>query len=176
MAHMGSNVRAYILRNKDKYNLFELSQRTAASVDDIKNFLDTQTSWVSQQTISNKGANYFSFPGVPRYAMIDTDELFTAIHKHFQLTPANLKSASRLYVINKARQIAMYIMRREMKMTFNSIGNALGGRDHTSAMHGVKAAAVRLQYESDFKNDFFQIQNIISKLKQTAPAPAPGKL
>lgn len=35
----------------------------------------------------------------------------------------------------KPRQIAMYLMRNEIKSSFPSIGNWLGGRDHTTAMH-----------------------------------------
>ncbi len=35
----------------------------------------------------------------------------------------------------KPRQIAMYLMRSEIKSSFPSIGHWLGGRDHTTAMH-----------------------------------------
>lgn len=35
----------------------------------------------------------------------------------------------------KPRQIAMYLMRKEIKSSFPSIGTWLGGRDHTTAMH-----------------------------------------
>ncbi|MDD3006593.1 MAG: chromosomal replication initiator protein DnaA [Candidatus Pacebacteria bacterium] len=43
------------------------------------------------------------------------------------------KSRKREYV--KPRQIAMYLMRKEIKSSFPSIGSWLGGRDHTTAMH-----------------------------------------
>ncbi len=36
------------------------------------------------------------------------------------------------------RQIAMYIMRRELGMSFPQIAHSLGGRDHTTVMHGVR--------------------------------------
>lgn len=43
------------------------------------------------------------------------------------------KSRKKEYV--KPRQIAMYLMRKEIKSSFPSIGGWLGGRDHTTAMH-----------------------------------------
>jgi len=47
----------------------------------------------------------------------------------------DLKSKSRKNEIVKPRQIAMYLMRSEIKSSFPSIGSWLGGRDHTTAMH-----------------------------------------
>jgi chromosomal replication initiator protein len=32
----------------------------------------------------------------------------------------------------------MYIMRRELGMSFPQIASSLGGRDHTTVMHGVR--------------------------------------
>ncbi|MFA7169290.1 MAG: chromosomal replication initiator protein DnaA [Candidatus Paceibacterota bacterium] len=49
---------------------------------------------------------------------------------HDELTD---KSRKKEYV--KPRQIAMYLMRKEIKSSFPSIGSWLGGRDHTTAMH-----------------------------------------
>ena len=33
------------------------------------------------------------------------------------------------------RQIIMFLMRDELKMSYPAIGDELGGRDHTTAMH-----------------------------------------
>jgi chromosomal replication initiator protein len=37
----------------------------------------------------------------------------------------------------KARQIAMFILKQDLSLSFTEIGNILGGRDHTTIMHGV---------------------------------------
>ncbi len=47
------------------------------------------------------------------------------------------------------RQIIMFLMREEMKCSFPTIGQELGGRDHTTAMHAV--TKVRTDYEGDEK-------------------------
>lgn len=50
----------------------------------------------------------------------------------------DLTGAKRDKEIVVPRQIAMYIMRRELGMSFPQIASSLGGRDHTTVMHGVR--------------------------------------
>ncbi len=57
------------------------------------------------------------------------------------------------------RQIIMYLMRTEIKSSFPSIGQELGGRDHTTAMHAV--SKVRGDYDNDEK-----VRREIEQLKQ----------
>lgn len=53
------------------------------------------------------------------------------------------KSRKKEYV--KPRQIAMYLMRKEIKSSFPSIGNWLGGRDHTTAMHAFEKVSTDIE-------------------------------
>lgn len=46
-----------------------------------------------------------------------------------------------------ARQIVMYLLREEFKFSLVSIGESLGGRDHTTIMHGVE------KIKSDIKSN-----------------------
>lgn len=57
------------------------------------------------------------------------------------------------------RQIAMYIMREELKISYPSIGEELGGRDHTTAMHAYN----KIQKEKDLDN---KINQDIQSIKQ----------
>ena len=47
------------------------------------------------------------------------------------------------------RQIIMFLMREEIKSSFPTIGQELGGRDHTTAMHAVDK--IRNDYDNDEK-------------------------
>lgn len=57
------------------------------------------------------------------------------------------------------RQIIMYILRDEMKLSFPTIGDELGGRDHTTAMH----ACDKIQKEIDNNP---RVRETITQLKQ----------
>jgi chromosomal replication initiator protein len=53
------------------------------------------------------------------------------------IKPTQLKGPKRDASLAMARQITMYILKKELSMTHVEIGNMLGGRDHTTVMHGV---------------------------------------
>ncbi len=62
-------------------------------------------------------------------------QIVESVAQFYDLAIDDLKGASRKKEIVRPRQIAMYLMREEIKASFPSIGHELGGRDHTTAMH-----------------------------------------
>lgn len=56
----------------------------------------------------------------------------------YQTTPEILKSPSRTKEVVLPRQIAMYLLRSELHMSFPKISNELGRKDHTTAIYGVE--------------------------------------
>jgi chromosomal replication initiator protein len=58
-----------------------------------------------------------------------------------------IQGRSRTRDIVAPRQVAMYLMREETGTSLVEIGQQLGGRDHTTVMHGI--AKVERDLESD---------------------------
>jgi len=73
----------------------------------------------------------------------------------------DLKSKSRKNEIVKPRQIAMYLMRNEIKSSFPSIGSWLGGRDHTTAMHAHDKISKEIENDKTIEQE---IRLIIEKI------------
>ena len=59
------------------------------------------------------------------------------------LSVDDITGPSRMKHIIPARQEAMYRAAVELGMSYNQIGMSLGGRDHSTIIHGVKAHAKR---------------------------------
>jgi hypothetical protein len=59
--------------------------------------------------------------------------------------PVDIMSARRAAPIVAARQEAMWRMRMETTMSTPAIGKRLGGRDHTTVIHGVRKHAERME-------------------------------
>ncbi len=55
----------------------------------------------------------------------------------FGVKPTALKGPKRDRPIARPRQVFMYLCRTELGLTHGDIGGTLGGRDHTTIMHGV---------------------------------------
>jgi chromosomal replication initiator protein len=58
------------------------------------------------------------------------------ICKYYNVDLERLKSKQRDREIAWPRQVAMYVMREETSASLFQIGNSLGGRDHTTIIHG----------------------------------------
>jgi len=62
-------------------------------------------------------------------------EIIEATAKFYNVTYKDLVGTGRRKELVWPRQIAIYIIREEIGTSYPSIGNELGGRDHTTAMH-----------------------------------------
>jgi len=71
----------------------------------------------------------------PTQKSITPRELIMYVTEHFGISIDDILGKSREKRLAFPRQIIMYLMREELKLSFPAIGEELGGRDHTTAMH-----------------------------------------
>lgn len=72
----------------------------------------------------------------PRYrGALTSRQIIDTVSNFFDIKKEDLTGCSRKRELVVPRQIAMYLMRVEMKSSFPNIGHEFGGRDHTTAMH-----------------------------------------
>ena len=78
-------------------------------------------------------------------------EILSAIGNHHNLKINDLTGPKRNKNIVLPRQILMYLLRTDLKMALTDIGNFLGGRDHTTVMHGVEKITKLLSESEDLR-------------------------
>ena len=66
------------------------------------------------------------------------DDVITTVCEFYQIKPTQLKGPKRDASLVRARQVTMFLLKTELGLTYVEIGNVLGGRDHTTIMHGVE--------------------------------------
>lgn len=66
------------------------------------------------------------------------DDVITTVCEFYQIKQTQLKGPKREASLVRARQVTMYLLKTELGLTYMEIGNVLGGRDHTTIMHGVE--------------------------------------
>lgn len=86
-------------------------------------------------------------------------QLVEVVGQFYALNRDELLGKNREKKVAMPRQIIMYLMREELKMSYPAIGDELGGRDHTTAMHAHEK--VSHEIESDLK-----LKQEIEMLKQ----------
>lgn len=66
---------------------------------------------------------------------VTPQQIIDAASQFYAINITDLLGQSREKKFSFPRQIIMHLMRKELSMSYPAIGNELGGRDHTTAMH-----------------------------------------
>lgn len=88
-------------------------------------------------------------------------DVIKLVAEHYNITIDQLKSKRRTQDLALARQVAMYIAREKVSASLNQIGRALGGRDHTTVMHGCKKIAEMMLQKPHFKGT---VKNLMDRI------------
>lgn len=92
-----------------------------------------------------------------KVAYIHADDVIKNVCDFYGIKPTQLRGPKREASLVKARQIVMYILKTELGMTFMEIGNILGGRDHTTIMHGVDKIGLLVENKTRISDDIVGI-------------------
>ncbi|GAB3220992.1 chromosomal replication initiator protein DnaA [Glycomyces halotolerans] len=95
---------------------------------------------------------------------VTVDQIMQATADYFGVQAADLKGNSRSRVLVNARQVAMYLCRELTDLSLPRIGQAFGGRDHTTVMHANKKIRKQMAERRALYN---QIAELTNRLKHT---------
>lgn len=96
------------------------------------------------------------------------DEILKEVCHFYDIKPTLLKGPKRNASLVRARQITMYLLKKELGLTLVDIGNILGGRDHTTIMHGVDKVEKMLLAKKDLSLEILGITKLLSEQKLEA--------
>lgn len=89
---------------------------------------------------------------------LSSKQIIDRTAKHFQITTVEICSPKRDKHIVLPRQIAMYLLRSELHLSFPKIAGELGRKDHTTAIHSIE------KIEKAIKLDF-SIREHVAEIK-----------
>lgn len=89
---------------------------------------------------------------------ISPQKVLQAVAVYYHLTLTQLKSAKRDRNVALPRQILYYILRSELNTPLADIGYILGGRDHTTILHGVRKITELIQINRTIAEDISGIK------------------
>lgn len=95
--------------------------------------------------------------GIPQ-RIVKPKEAISTLASFFDLKISDLTGPRRLKQIVLPRQILMYLLRIELKLPLMEIGRLLGGRDHTTIIHGVEKITKLLPESEDLRVDMAGIR------------------
>ncbi len=95
---------------------------------------------------------------------VTPDLIIQTVAAYYDVQPSDLLSSKKSKNIALPRQVAMYLCRLHTTLSLEEVGNALGGRDHTTVIHGVE------KIETMIKTDPAFAKNIEALNKKLCPA------
>lgn len=132
-SHIASNVRELegALNKIIAYHQFKNIDATLETVTPIIDGFDLNT---IKKTVSPK-------------------HIIQTVAEYFDIEIGDILGKSREKRLAFPRQIIMFLLREEMKISYPSIGQELGGRDHTTAMHAYTKIQGNLKEDEQLKRD-----------------------
>lgn len=88
-------------------------------------------------------------------------DIIAAVLKHFGISEEDIKGKSREKKLSFPRQIIMFLLREELQLSYPAIGDELGGRDHTTAMHAHNKINTELESDAKLKQDIDVIKQYL---------------
>ena len=89
-----------------------------------------------------------------KHKIITADIIIDATAKYYRIKISDILGKKRTRNIARPRQVAMSLTKELTNLSLPSIGDAFGGRDHTTVMHGVKAVAKLREDDPELAQDY----------------------
>lgn len=94
--------------------------------------------------------------------IISVEMIQKSVGQFFGVTITDLQAKKRNKNIVLARQVAMYLSRNLAKMSYPEIGNAFGGKDHTTVLHSCNKIKTVIETDDNLK---MAIMKLTTQLK-----------
>ncbi|MCP6719291.1 MAG: chromosomal replication initiator protein DnaA [Patescibacteria group bacterium] len=116
--HIASNIKRNIRELEGALNILIAHQKLNKSSPDLK---------ITKSLLKN-------LTSTPT-RIVNAQKIVKSVSEFYDTKEKDLLSSSRKKEIVRPRQVAMYLLREELKSSFPFIGRRLGGKDHTTAIH-----------------------------------------
>lgn len=90
---------------------------------------------------------------------VKTEKIIEYIANFYGITPADITSNKKNANIALARQVTVYVLREITGQTLQMIGEAIGGKNHSTINYSISLVEKKMRNEPSFKNTVFEIIN-----------------
>lgn len=142
--YIASNIKKNIRDLEGALNKLIIYQRTTNQVLDIE-----KTKFLLKNLLfhSNK--------------MVGPKKIIQIVAEFYDLKEKDILSSSRKKEIVEPRQIAMFLLRKELKNSYPFIGRKFGGKDHSTAIHAYEKITKKININEKLNNEIELIKERI---------------
>jgi chromosomal replication initiator protein len=168
--HPDLESRTAIIRAKAKMQNFELSpeivEYLASTIDgNIREIEGVLNSVIMQSQLKGRELNINDIKNLiknntkPKKA-VSVKDIIKTIADFYNIDEASIYEKTRRKEVVRPRQLIMYILREEFDVSYPSIGQKLGGRDHTTVIHSCEKIKGELKTNPVLVQELKQIRSM----------------
>ena len=145
----------------------QVAHLIAEKAQDIRRMEGMLTRFMAISTVEQEPfseelvARLFGKSPQPAVKIIQPLVVVEQVAAHYNLKVYQLKGAKRNRVIVRPRQVAMYLLREDLRLPLTEVGRFLGGRDHSTILHGVEKVTQLLVDDQDLSLDIAGIRKAV---------------
>jgi chromosomal replication initiator protein len=166
-----------LIKAKQKnFNLdMEIAQLIAENVEGVRELQGFLTRLITEREMNGRSVTRerveeilkVNRPAQDIARVVTPAEVIAAVSNFYRVGPQQLKGERRTKTVAWPRQILMYLLRMELRLPLEEVGRLIGGRDHTTILHGSDKVKAELEKNPQLKSEINEI-----KRKFLAPAGA----
>lgn len=168
--HPDQESRVAILKAKAKMQNFELNSEIveflASTIDgNIRELEGVLNSVIMQTQLKGRELNLADIKNLiknnakPKKA-VSVKDIIKTIADFYNIDEASIYEKTRRKEVVRPRQLIMYILREEFDVSYPSIGQKLGGRDHTTVIHSCEKIKNELKTNHILVQELKQIRSM----------------
>lgn len=141
-----------------------LSSSVSSNVRELEGALNQLLAWCDVRGLTPSVSIASSLlqvnKGRPKH--LSAKQIIERTAKHFQIPLEEMIGPKRDKDIVVPRQVAMYILHEELRLSYPKIARELGRKDHTTAMHSVRKIAQEAQVDAALRTAITEIKEYLN--------------
>jgi chromosomal replication initiator protein len=94
--------------------------------------------------------------------LVSVVDVIQKVASFYNIDESSIYEKTRRKEVVRPRQLIMYILREDFSVSFPSIGQKLGGRDHTTVIHSCDKVRNELKTDSNLNQELSQIRMLLT--------------
>jgi chromosomal replication initiator protein len=129
-------------------------------IEGIVNIIAHQTLHKSRELNINEIKNILKTNAKPK-KMLSVKDVVKTVCDFYNVEEESIYNKTRRKEVVKPRQVVMYILREDFSISFPSIGDKLGGRDHTTVIHSYEKVKEDIKTNSVLSQEIAQLRTML---------------